>query len=67
MQNILARKNLATLADFACSSVLLGFDYDGTLAPKASSPARASASQHASTSGPRGTVLPVRGDFRAHA
>ena len=41
MHNILARKHLATLADFAHSSVLLGFGYDGTLAPLASSPPRA--------------------------
>jgi len=41
MRYILARRNLATLTDFACSSVLLGFDYDGTLVPIASNPARA--------------------------
>jgi trehalose 6-phosphate phosphatase len=41
MGDILAKRNLPTLADFACSSVLLGFDYDGTLAPIASRPARA--------------------------
>lgn len=41
MENILAKRNLATLADFACSSVLLGFDYDGTLAPIVSTPSRA--------------------------
>ena len=41
MKDILAGKHLATLAEFACSSVLLGFDYDGTLAPIASIPARA--------------------------
>jgi trehalose 6-phosphate phosphatase len=41
MHNILARTHLATLADFAHSSVLLGFGYDGTLAPLTSSPSRA--------------------------
>ena len=41
MQNILAKSNFPTLANFACSSVLIGFDYDGTLAPIASTPARA--------------------------
>ncbi len=40
MSDILARRNLSRLADFACSSVLLGFDYDGTLAPIAAHPAR---------------------------
>jgi len=39
MGDILAKRHLATLTDFACSSVLLGFDYDGTLAPIASRPA----------------------------
>jgi trehalose 6-phosphate phosphatase len=38
MRNILAKRNLATLTDFASSSVLLGFNYDGTLAPIAASP-----------------------------
>lgn len=41
MRNILTKKNLPTLTDFANSNVLLGFDYDGTLAPLAASPARA--------------------------
>jgi trehalose 6-phosphate phosphatase len=41
MGDILAKRHRATLADFACSSVLLGFDYDGTLAPIASRPASA--------------------------
>jgi len=41
MRNILAKSNLSTLSDFACSSVLLGFDYDGTLARIVSSPSRA--------------------------
>jgi trehalose 6-phosphate phosphatase len=39
MGDILAKRNLSMLADFACSSVLVGFDYDGTLAPIASDPA----------------------------
>jgi trehalose 6-phosphate phosphatase len=41
MGNILAKRHRSTLADFACSSVLLGFDYDGTLAPIAARPADA--------------------------
>ena len=41
MKNILAKSHSSTLANFACSSVLVGFDYDGTLAPIASTPARA--------------------------
>ena len=41
MRNILAKRNLATLADFANSNVLIGFDYDGTLAPIAASLTRA--------------------------
>jgi trehalose 6-phosphate phosphatase len=41
MRNILAKRNLATLIDFASSNVLLGLDYDGTLAPLAGSPSRA--------------------------
>lgn len=41
MKDILGRHNVPVLADFACSSVLLAFDYDGTLAPIASTPARA--------------------------
>lgn len=40
MRNILAKRNVATLTDFASGSVLLGFDYDGTLAPIAASPKR---------------------------
>jgi len=41
MKDILASKNLAVLAEFAWSSVLVAFDYDGTLAPIVSTPARA--------------------------
>jgi trehalose 6-phosphate phosphatase len=41
MRDILAKANRSTLSDFSCSSVLLGFDYDGTLAQIASSPQRA--------------------------
>lgn len=41
MRNILTKTNLATLTDFASSSVLLAFDYDGTLAPIAPNPADA--------------------------
>ena len=41
MRNILAKRNLATLIDFASSNVVLGLDYDGTLAPIAASPTRA--------------------------
>jgi trehalose 6-phosphate phosphatase len=41
MKNILAKTHASTLANFACSSVLIGFDYDGTLAPVASTPSRA--------------------------
>lgn len=41
MKDILARTNLAILAEFACSNVLVAFDYDGTLAPIVSTPARA--------------------------
>ena len=33
MKNILAKKQLATLLDFAQERVLLAFDFDGTLAP----------------------------------
>jgi trehalose 6-phosphate phosphatase len=38
MIDILTKPGLAKLADFAYSNVLLGFDYDGTLAPTASQP-----------------------------
>lgn len=38
MIDILTKRGLATLADFACSNVLLGFDYDGTLTPTVSRP-----------------------------
>jgi len=41
MRNILAAGAVETLASFALSNVLLGFDYDGTLAPITGSPARA--------------------------
>ena len=41
MADILAPRNRAILADFAASNVLLAFDYDGTLAPIASTPAQA--------------------------
>jgi trehalose 6-phosphate phosphatase len=41
MKDILAKANRATLSDFACSSVLLAFDFDGTLARIVSSPQRA--------------------------
>ena len=40
MEDILAKRSRAILEDFACSSVLLAFDYDGTLAPITSKPAR---------------------------
>lgn len=39
--NILSPRNLPALASFAASNVLLAFDYDGTLAPIAASPAAA--------------------------
>jgi trehalose 6-phosphate phosphatase len=39
--NILTRRNLHALAGFAASNVLLAFDYDGTLAPIAATPAAA--------------------------
>ena len=42
MAYILAQRHLPTLARFACSNVMIGFDYDGTLAPIVSVPARAS-------------------------
>jgi trehalose 6-phosphate phosphatase len=41
MADILAARNRATLAAFAAANVLLAFDYDGTLAPIAPTPARA--------------------------
>lgn len=39
--NILVPRNLRALAGFAASNVLLAFDYDGTLAPLAPTPAAA--------------------------
>lgn len=39
--SILAKRNLPVLAGFASSNVLLAFDYDGTLAPIARTPAQA--------------------------
>lgn len=33
MKNVLSRVNRTVLEEFACSNVLLAFDYDGTLAP----------------------------------
>lgn len=41
MRHILAPPNLTTLADFAGSNVVIAFDYDGTLAPIAPTPAQA--------------------------
>jgi trehalose 6-phosphate phosphatase len=41
MRNILSRANRVILAQFSWSNVLLAFDYDGTLAPIVSDPARA--------------------------
>ncbi len=41
MPDILAPRNRAILTSFAEGNVLLAFDYDGTLAPIASTPARA--------------------------
>jgi len=41
MPNILNRRHLPTLADFAASNVLVAFDYDGTLAPIVVDPERA--------------------------
>jgi len=38
---ILSRRHLPVLAQFAAANVLLAFDYDGTLAPIASTPGRA--------------------------
>lgn len=40
-RNILARRHLPVLAGFAASNVLLAFDFDGTLAPIAPTPAAA--------------------------
>jgi len=39
MHDILARRHSKTLAAFASSNVLIGFDYDGTLAPIVTDPA----------------------------
>jgi trehalose 6-phosphate phosphatase len=39
VQNILAKQQALTLAAFASSNVLLGFDFDGTLAPIVARPA----------------------------
>jgi trehalose 6-phosphate phosphatase len=47
MPNILAPRHLPALARFAASNVLVAFDYDGTLAPIVTDPARAR--MHAST------------------
>lgn len=41
MRMILSKRHLPVLADFAASNVLLAFDYDGTLAPIAPTPAAA--------------------------
>ncbi|MEK6630255.1 MAG: trehalose-phosphatase [Acidobacteriota bacterium] len=41
MRHILARANRDVLRQFACSRVLLAFDYDGTLAPIVSDPKQA--------------------------
>jgi trehalose 6-phosphate phosphatase len=41
MFHILAKRHLRTLAEFAASNVLLGFDYDGTLAPIVADPTAA--------------------------
>jgi trehalose 6-phosphate phosphatase len=41
VRDILARANRDVLQRFACGSVLLAFDYDGTLAPIVRDPARA--------------------------
>lgn len=42
MKNILSRTQCEILREFSWSNVLLAFDYDGTLAPIVSNPARAS-------------------------
>lgn len=41
MKNVLATSNRAVLEQFACSTTLLAFDYDGTLAPIVDDPAQA--------------------------
>ena len=41
LRNILTKRHFPVLANFAASNVLLAFDYDGTLAPIASTPAAA--------------------------
>ncbi|MGH9140915.1 MAG: trehalose-phosphatase [Vicinamibacterales bacterium] len=41
MHDILAKSSRGVLADFAYSNVLLGFDFDGTLAPIVAQPSRA--------------------------
>ncbi len=41
MRQILSARHIGTLARFARTNVLVAFDYDGTLAPIASDPARA--------------------------
>jgi trehalose 6-phosphate phosphatase len=41
MRDILARANREVLEQFACSRTLLGFDFDGTLAPIVTDPDRA--------------------------
>lgn len=41
MKELLVKRHRGVLADFAYSSVLLGFDFDGTLAPIVPAPARA--------------------------
>jgi len=41
MRNILSQAQQPVLAQFACSNVLLAFDYDGTLAPIVDDPERA--------------------------
>jgi trehalose 6-phosphate phosphatase len=41
MRDILARANREVLEQFACSRTLLGFDFDGTLAPIVADPDRA--------------------------
>jgi trehalose 6-phosphate phosphatase len=41
MHHILAKRHVTTLSAFACSNVVLAFDYDGTLAPIVRDPSRA--------------------------